>query len=231
MKVIYLWHELFLNWRYIYKPMDWTGFKTSWITFHLVLDSPHISLSFKIDDNVHFGFPTSSVAFADTLRQSLWQRPSINKTSSADTTYFDFCLASLYLLHFPVSFIIKSVCISCLCLTLSSAEGNERNSKWAFLFVRRHLCATSAHTTAHESECVRRDVWASRVNWRWTLWCSSRALDADGEGRERKRRQRGSSGDKTRRINPLDEASALAPLCLSAIQRLQQDRMGTWKTD
>lgn len=35
---------------------------------------------------------------------------------------------------------------------------------------------------------------------------------------ERKRRQRGSSGDKTRRINPLDEASALAPLCLSAIQ-------------
>lgn len=213
--------------------MDWTGLKTSWITFHLVPVSPHISLSFKIDDNVHFSFSTSSVAFTDTLRQSLWQRPCINKTSSADMTYFDFfCLASLYLLHFSVSFIIKSVCVSCLCLTLSSAEGNETvNGHFCSSAVRRHLCATSAHTTAHESECVRRDVWALRVNWRWTLWCTSSALDADGEGRERKRRQRGSSGDKTRRINPLDEASALAPLCLSAIQRLQQDRMGTWKTD
>lgn len=59
-----------------------------------------------------------------------------------------------------------------------------------------------------------------------------RALHAYGEGEEKEEaEERGSSGDKTRRINPLDEASALAPLCLSAIQRLQQDRMGTWKID
>lgn len=133
----------------------------------------------------------------------------------------------------PVSFLLHHIrSISHVFLQLISVfvPSERRKPTWKCTLVKFLLCLSLwTHDALHESPCAPCDLelMAAVCTVKRKSWESSAAV---GRGK-RKRRQRGSSGDKTCWLNPLDEASAFAPLCLSAIQRLQQDRMGTWKID
>lgn len=165
------------------------------------------------------------------------------------TTYFNICIwfLSYFTIFAPFSSFFIINLFACIVCVFFLSDTNPLWTKKTNFFlklsffvyaVRLHSDATSTLIyTPHQFPMCVVCFWAYgrglySKECELGVNCSARWEPSMPLGKEkRKRRQRGSSGDKTRRINPLDEASALAPLCLSAIQRLQQDRMGTWKID